>query len=149
VIAIRHKRTRRTAILASCIATLLSNNVVRAQELLLIHSPSSCLAVARSRRSIKSSCRKRTEIRPLDARSSAGEGARVRGDEAHQPRAMWIRPSGVTLATAASGVDVRDFLNWGPAFVNSCHDECAGYVIPGTSSAAGSLLSPQDTGAAP
>jgi hypothetical protein len=32
VIAIRHKRTRRAAILTSCIATLLSNNVVRAQE---------------------------------------------------------------------------------------------------------------------
>jgi hypothetical protein len=32
VIAIRHKRIRRTAILGSCIATLLSNNVVRAQE---------------------------------------------------------------------------------------------------------------------
>jgi hypothetical protein len=30
--AIRHKRTRRAAILTSCIATLLNNNVVRAQE---------------------------------------------------------------------------------------------------------------------
>ena len=32
MIAIRHKRTRRTAILTSCIATLLSNNVVPAEE---------------------------------------------------------------------------------------------------------------------